>query len=65
MLIKCTEGTFTRSLVNEGDLRRNSGECEGGPGKHGDTGSPNFAKLRQSSHEGAQRTLFAQIYLPG
>ena len=25
-----TEGTFNGSLVNVGDLRRNSGECEGG-----------------------------------
>ena len=48
-----TEGTFTRTLVNVGDLRRNSGECQGGSGEYSVVASPKFAKLRQSSHEGA------------
>ena len=36
-----------------GDLRRNSGECQGGSHEYGVLGSPKFARLRQSSHEGA------------
>ena len=47
------EGTFTGTLVKVGDLRRNSGECQGGSHEYGVAGSPNFARLRQSSHEGA------------
>ena len=52
-----TEGTFTGTLVNVGDLRRSSGKCQGGSREHRVMGSPKFAKLhrlRQSSHEGAR-----------
>ena len=52
-----TEGTFARTLVNVGDLRRHSGECHEGSREYGVEGSPNFAKLRQSSHEGARVLL--------
>ena len=38
-----SEGTFTRILVNVGDLRRNSGECQGGSHEYGAVGSPKFA----------------------
>ena len=46
-------GTFQRphmlrgtgTLVNRGDLRRNSGEREGGSSEYGDAGSPNFANF--------------------
>ena len=44
-----TERTFTGTLVNAGDLRRNSGECRGGSCEYGVVGSPKFAKLRQGS----------------
>ena len=43
-----------------GDLCRNSGECQGGSSEHdvvGSPRSPNFAMLRQSSHEGARSWL--------
>ena len=40
--------------MNVGDLRRNSGECQGDSHEYGVMGSPKFAKLRQSSHEGAR-----------
>ena len=49
-----TESTFTGTLVNVRDLRRNSGECQGGSREYGVVGSPKFARLRQSSHEGAR-----------
>ena len=52
-----TEGTLTGTLVNVRDLRRNSGECQGGSREYSGVGSPKFAKLRQlrqSSHEGAR-----------
>ena len=52
-----TERTFTGTLVNVGDLRRNSGECHGGFCEYGVVGSPKFAKVRQSSHEGARILL--------
>ena len=52
-----TEHTFTATLVNVGDLRRNSGECHEGAFEYGIVGSPNFAKVRQSSHEGARILL--------
>ena len=41
----------------QGTFARNSGECEGSSGEHGDANSPNFAELAslcQTSHEGAQ-----------
>ena len=38
--------------MNVGDLRQNSGECQGGSREYGVVSSPKFAKLRQSSHEG-------------
>ena len=44
-----TEGTFTGTLVNVGDLRRNSGECQGGTRGYTVAGSPKFAKVRQTS----------------
>ena len=44
------KGTFTRTLVNVGDLRRNSGECLGVSCLYGLVGSLKFAKLRQSLH---------------
>ena len=37
------------TLVNVGNLRRNSGECQGGSREYGAVGSPNFAKVRQTS----------------
>ena len=43
------EGTFTGTLVKVGDLRRNSGECQGGSHEYGVVRSPKFAKLRQTS----------------
>ena len=46
--------TFAGTLVNVGDLRRNSGECERCSDGYGDTGSPTSPKLakpRQTSHE--------------
>ena len=46
-----TEGTFTGTLVNVGDLHRNSGECHGRASECGVVGSPNFAKLRQALPE--------------
>ena len=49
-----TEGTFTETLVNLGDLHRNSGECQGAYPEYDVVGSPKFAMLRQSSHEGAR-----------
>ena len=52
-----TEGTFTGNLVNVGSLRQHSGECQEGSRAKGAVGSPklpNFARLRQSSHEGAR-----------
>ena len=49
-----TKGTFARTLVNVGDLHRHYGECQEGSREYGVEGSPNFAKLRQSSHEGAR-----------
>ena len=52
-----TEGTFARTLVNVGDLHRHSGECQEGSCEYGVEGSPNFARLRQSSHEGARMLL--------
>ena len=52
-----TERIFTGTLVNVGCLRWNSGECHGGSCEHGVVGSPNFAKVRQSSHEGARMLL--------
>ena len=52
-----TEGTFARTLVNVGDLHRHSGECQEGSREYGVEGSPNFARLRQSSHEGARMLL--------
>ena len=44
-----TEGTFTGTLVNVGDLRRNSGECQGAYPEYEVVGSPKFAKLRHAS----------------
>ena len=44
-----TEGTFTGTLVNLGDLRRNSGECQGAYPEYDVVGSPKFAKLRHAS----------------
>ena len=41
------EGTFTGTLVKVGDLRRNSGECQGGSREYGVVGS-------SSSREGAR-----------
>ena len=52
-----TEGTFARTLVNVGDLHRHSGECQESSREYGVEGSPNFARLRQSSHEGARMLL--------
>ena len=52
-----TEGTFARTLVNVGDLHRHSGECQEDSREYGVEGSPNFARLRQSSHEGARMLL--------
>ena len=40
--------------MNVGDLRWNSGECQGGSREYGVVGSPEFARLHQSSHEGAR-----------
>ena len=44
-----TERTFTGTVVNVGDLRRNSGECHGGACEYGVVGSPKFAKVREGS----------------
>ena len=55
-----TEGAFTGILVNERDLRQNSGECPGGSRECGlrvRQSSPNFASFRQSSYEGARMLL--------
>ena len=49
-----TEGPFTGTLVNVRDLRWNSGECQAGSREHTVVESPNFARLRQRSHEGAR-----------
>ena len=47
----CTEkGTFTGTVVNVGDLRRNSGECQGGSREHGVVDLPQSAKLRMKVH---------------
>ena len=43
------EGTFIGTLVNVRDLRRNSGECQGGSREYGAVGSPKFTKLHQPS----------------
>ena len=43
--------------MNVGELCRNSGECPGGSGVCAVVGSPNFARLRRSSHEGARMLL--------
>ena len=48
-----TEGTFTGTLVNVRDLRRNSRQCQGGSRRYRVVGSSNFARLSQSLHEGA------------
>ena len=45
--------------MNVGDLRRNSGECQGGSREYGALGSPKFARVRQTSHEGAHMLLWA------
>ena len=52
-----TENTFTGTLLNVGDLRRNSGECQGAYPEYDVVGSPNFAMLHQSSREGARMLL--------
>ena len=52
-----TEGAFTGTLVNVGHLCRNFGECRGGSREYGDLGSPKFARVRQSLHEGAHMLL--------
>ena len=44
-----TEGTFTRTPVNVGDLCRNSGECQARSRESGAQGSSKFAKVRQTS----------------
>ena len=54
-----TEGTFTGTLMNVGDLRRNSGECQGGAREHGVVGSPKFARVRQTSPKFAWRRAHA------
>ena len=43
--------------MNVGDLRRNSGECQGGAREYGVVGSPKFARVRQTSQEGAHMLL--------
>ena len=50
--------------MNVGDLRRNSGECRGASGDNCVVCSPKFAefaKLRQSSHEGARMLLVRPV----
>ena len=68
-----TQGTFTGTLVNVGDLRRNLnvgdlrrnfGECQGGTREYTVVGSPMFARLRQSSHEGARMLPVHPLSLP-
>ena len=48
---------FTGTLANVEELCQNSGECQGGSREYGLVGSPKFAKLRQSSHEGVRMLL--------
>ena len=43
--------------MNMRDLCRNSGECQGGSREYGAAGSPKFARVRQTSHEGAHMLL--------
>ena len=45
--------------MNVGDLRRNSGECQGGAREHGVVGSPKFARVRQTSPKFAWRRTHA------
>ena len=52
-----TEGTFTGTLVNVGDLRLNSGACQGGSRECTVMGLPKFARVRQSLHGGARMLL--------
>ena len=52
-----TEGRFTGTLVNVGDLRRNSGECQGAYPGYDVVGSPKFAKLLQKAHACCRYTL--------
>ena len=49
-----TEGTFTGTQVNVGDLGRTSGEYQGGCCEFGLVGSPNFARLL-AKDQGATR----------
>ena len=37
------------TLVNVGDLRRNSGECQGGSCEYGVVGAPKFARIRMKA----------------
>ena len=54
-----SEGTFTGTLVSVGDLRRNSGACQGGSCECGVVGLSKFAKLRQASPKFAWSCAYA------
>ena len=51
------EGTFTGTLVNVGNIRRNSGECQGGMALRVRQSSPDFARVRMKARVCFRYTL--------